>query len=343
MYQAMIVPRSAAADEAAFGRRPVGSGPFRFVSWEADRLIRLDRFGGYFGGDALLDGVRFQIYSTDQHRRVLEDFSRGELDEMPVFSEAVKTALAGRDDLKWFHRPSLSLFFYGINCSTPPLNEPGLRRMLSGAIDRRLLVETVFNNRFEIARGILPPGMPGYQPPGEPAAGGDEGPSGGGQTIEVVSAYDTPRVRAEMDLIRKDWKRLGVHLEEKYITDWEAFNDYIRSEQVQVYRYVWFADMPDPDGMLYPLFASDSADNFMRFRDERVDRLLNAARATIDPVRRTEVYRNVEQLILESSPLIPLFYLSDDRVYQGTVMNLQPNALGAHAVSLHNVWLDRSQ
>ena len=92
--------------------------------------------------------------------------------------------------------------------------------------------------------------------------------------------------------------------------------------------------------MLHPLFASDSADNFLRFQNKQVDRLLNQARSIGDPIRRGEVYREAEALILESVPLIPLFHLSIDQVYRSGVHNMQPSALGAHTMSLHRVWLD---
>jgi ABC-type transport system substrate-binding protein len=352
MYQAMVVPQQVVtADPDGFSRKPVGSGPFRFVSWEPDRSIRLERFEQYHGGKSHLDNIHFKIYPKQQNQRVLEDFTRGELDEMPVFSDEVKAALSGRSDLQWFHRPSLSLFFYGINCQHPSLNDPRLRRILSASINRLQLVETVFNGRFETAQTILPPGMPGYNPPGKSLKdylsediAQQSNPAGSSpllQPIEIVSAYDTPRVRAEMALVEASWIKHGVRLTTKFISDWEKFNAYIRSDAVQIYRYVWYADMPDPDSILYPLFASDSADNFMRFHNPQVDHLLNTARGAMDPVQRADVYRRAEKLILKSSPLIPLFHLSVDQVYHGAVKNIQLNALGAHMMSLRDVWLKR--
>ncbi len=352
MYQAAIVPRMEFSGTDKFHRNPIGSGPFRFVSWEKDRSIRLERFEDYYEGNSLLEAIEFKIFTQQQNKLILMDFRQGRLHEMPVFSPETKAALAEYPGLQWFHRPSLSLFFYGINCEHPPLNDPVLRRYLSAAIDRRELVDKVFNGQFETAQTILPPGMPGYNPPSKSmrdrllesipqpnrALDGD----GIAEEIEIVSAYETPRVRSEMELVGKYWRKLGVRLKAKYITDWDAFNDYIRSDKVQIYRYVWYADMPDPDSMLYPLFASDSADNQMRFHDSQVDRLLNAARRKIDPVERTGLYREAEKLILSHAPLIPLFHLSVDRVYQAAVMGARPSALGAHTMSLHKVWLNRN-
>ena len=112
---------------------------------------------------------------------------------------------------------------------------------------------------------------------------------------------------------------------------------------MQIYRAAWFADMPDPDSFLQPLFASDSPVNYMRFHDEAVDKQLDAARGSIDPVKRAEMYRQIEETILASTPIIPLFYLSVDRVYQPSVRGIQVSALGAHTMPLHRIWLADAQ
>jgi ABC-type transport system substrate-binding protein len=67
--------------------------------------------------------------------------------------------------------------------------------------------------------------------------------------------------------------------------------------------------------------------------------MLLTARGIVDPVERAEMYQQIEQIIMKAFPLIPLFYLSIDRVYQPTVQGVQPNALGADIMSFHRVWL----
>jgi ABC-type transport system substrate-binding protein len=160
--------------------------------------------------------------------------------------------------------------------------------------------------------------------------------------LELVSAFQTPRVAAEMEMIKAFWADLGVQVQVRYITDWAGFETYIRSDDVQLYRYAWFADMPDPDSILYPMFASGSPNNFMQYHDPVTDDLLRQARETIDPVARAEIYRDTEARITKTLPLIPLFYMSVDRVYQPHVRGIQVSALGAHAMPLNQVWLDPS-
>jgi ABC-type oligopeptide transport system substrate-binding subunit len=109
---------------------------------------------------------------------------------------------------------------------------------------------------------------------------------------------------------------------------------------VQIYRYVWTADIPDPDNFLSPLFASDSPANFCRFRNDQIDQMLVEARGVIEPVERAQKYQAIEKLLLNSYPIIPLFYLSIDRVYQPSVQGVQLTALAAEHMPFHRIWLN---
>ncbi len=351
MYQAKIVPKEEVLRLGEeFGRKPVGSGAFRFVSWEQNKRIQLERFPEYFAGEALLDKVEYRIYPGGETDQILADFQNGELDEMLVLGN-IRQELSSQKDLQWFHRPALSLMFYGLKVNHPPLNNPEFRKKLSNAIDREKLLQEVYSGQFEAAERILPPGMPGVSQENKPllSATPATGPEinnnappeekGSILSLEIVSGSKSAFAQAELNFVRQAWAKLGIDLTIKYITDWSAFEAYINSDQVQIYRYAWFADMPDPDSFFYPLFASNSSANFMGFKDEKVNSLILSARGQSDPAERAKMYSEIEALIMESTPVIPLIYPSVDRVYKSHVQGAQPSALGADYMSLHRVWI----
>jgi ABC-type transport system substrate-binding protein len=350
MYQAAIVPQEEVEKSGKFfSQNPVGSGPFRFVSWEKDKSIRLKRFSDYYAGAAFLDEIHYQIYPGVNIEGVLSDFKKGNLEEMLVRWN-IRQELTSIKGLQWFHRPSLSLQFYGIRGDHPFLKNPYFRKALSMAIDRNKLMKEVYKGQLDLARTILPPGMPAYHQTDEMpvdyikaaqeylnrAIKQETGPV---PALEIVSGSRSAFAKAELNFIQKSWASLGITVKIKFITNWEEFENYLRSDAVQIYRYAWFADIPDPDSFLYPLFASDSPVNFMRFKDSQIDTMLLNARGIVDPVKRTEMYREIEALILKSSPIIPLLYLSVDRVYQAGVQGIKISALGAHTMTLHRIWL----
>jgi ABC-type transport system substrate-binding protein len=346
MYQAAIVPKKEVLRLGEqFGRAPVGTGPFRFVSWEEEATIRVERFSNYFSGPAFLDEIHYKIYPGGQDPMVLADFQNGLLEEMEVFGD-VKEKLKNTTGLQWFQRPSLSLFFYGMNVTHPNLSDPDLRSALSMAIDRQSFVDQVYGGQFDVARTILPPGLPGYSPDNRmPDLKPDDLPDFTEKTreIEIVSAMKTPRVELEMALMKKFWSQIGVSITVKYMTDWKAFTAYIQSGKVQIYRYVWFADMPDADSFLHPLFASYSSANFMKFRDAKVDRMLTAARGIVDPVERADIIRKTEARIMELTPLMPLFHMNVNRVYQPYIKSISISPLSVYTIPLNRIWIDNNK
>jgi ABC-type oligopeptide transport system substrate-binding subunit len=110
---------------------------------------------------------------------------------------------------------------------------------------------------------------------------------------------------------------------------------------MQIYRYAWFADMPDPDDFLRPLFASDSTANFMRYRSGEVDRMLLKAAGAFDMEERVAGYRMIEEEIASSCPMIPLMYFGIDVVHRPNVQDYYLTALGAHTTRYHGVWLKK--
>ena len=352
MYQAAIVPREEVIRLGKdFGRNPVGSGPFQFISWQKDREIQIKQYSGYYGGNTLLDGIQYKIYPGGQIDRVLSDFLNGDLEEMPVYGK-IRQELAMVKELQWYHRPSLSLLFYGIKGNHPVLKHPDFRKALSLSIDRKKLVKDVYKEQFDAAISVLPPGMAAYNRQNEMiiydmVAAREHlqramaEMTGAFPILEIVSASKSAFAMAELKFVREAWKKMGISVEAKYITDWTEFSGYIKSDAAQIYRYAWFADMPDPDSFLYPLFASESPANFSRYQNKTVDQMLLDARGINEPVKRAQLYQQIEALVLQSSPIIPLFYLSIDRVYQSSVQGVQLNAIAAELMAYHRIWLKK--
>jgi ABC-type transport system substrate-binding protein len=349
IHQAKIVPREKVLMMGEkFGKNPVGSGPFRFLFWEQDKQIMLERFSDYHGSPAHLQEIHFSIYPGGNLEKVLHDFETRELEEMPGYG-SLREKLPP-DSYIWLHRPALSLLYYGLRTDHPQLKNPLFRQALALAIDRRELVDTIYDGQFEPAVGIFPPGLSGYTPPNLPPEGDLArardlvnqafGPGRTPPGLEIVSASRSSFAQAELEYIRQRWALLGIEVTLKFITNWAEYEHYLLSDQVMVYRLVWTADMPDPDNFIDPLFSSHAASNFMHYANPTVHRIIHEARSINDSIERAQVYTNLEHSILEDSPLIPLFYLNVDRIYQPYVRDITLNALGFQDTRLHRVWLD---
>jgi ABC-type transport system substrate-binding protein len=350
MYQAKIVPAEEVLSSGdRFGKNPIGSGPFQLASWDANKSIRLQKFADYYDGAPYLEEMQFVIYPGGNLEQVLSDFQSGKLEEMHAYWQ-FRQQLLENNNVRWVHRPSLSLLFYGINVQHPALRNVELRKALAMAIDRQKIISEVYKGQFERADTLLPPGMPGYLPQSRmwyhdiesaktlaKKALGAEGNAS--LTLEIVSNSQSALAQAELNLMREAWGQLGITMVPKLIPDWSQFEQYLKSDALQVYRYAWSADMPDPGSFLEPLFAASSQVNYMRYQNEEIDTILKTTSRIVNPIERAKLYQRIQEVAAASCPLIPLFFLSVDRVYQPSVRGIEVSSMGPELVAYRHVWL----
>jgi len=350
MISSKVVPREEVERWGKdFGYHPVGTGPFRLESWEGNQIV-LGANQNYHEGRPNLDRVVYTIYAGAQYDKIYEDFLLGRLEEAAVFG-ANREKLASTTAYQFYRKPSLSLQFYGMNCLSTALKAKEVRQALNYAIDKERIVREVYKDQFLSATTILPPGMPSYIP--ENAAYDYDpdkaksllnkagyGASGEKLSLTVLSASKSSAAQKELALIAKDLAAVGVKLQIQYETDWPTFEAALSEDSLQMYRYAWIADIPDPDNFLNILFGSKSSYNFMQYKNPKVDRLLSQALIETEILRRVELYREAERIILADAPMIPWIYLTFESLFQPRVKGLEISALGRPYIPLKKIWLD---
>ena len=349
MFNSKVVPREEVERWGEnFGINPVGTGPFRLESFGKDRIVLRANLD-YFEGRPHLDRVVYTIYAGAQYDKIYHDFVAGRLEEAAVFGPH-REKLAFTTKYQFYRKPSLSLQFYGMNCLNKALKEKKVRQALNYAIDKERIVREVYQNQFLLAATILPPGMPGYFPENRAYDYDPDkaknllnqagfGSSGAKLSLTVLSASRSNAAQKEMALIAEDLAAVGVELQIRYESDWPTFEAALSDDNLQLYRYAWIADIPDPDNFLNILFGSKSGYNFMRYSDPRVDSLLSQALVETDVLTRVELYREAERIVLADAPMIPWIYLTFESVFQPYVKGLEISALGGPYIPLKKIWL----
>jgi oligopeptide transport system substrate-binding protein len=353
MAHTSIVPRDEVERLGSdFGVAPVGTGPFRFVRWVRGQEILLETNKHYFGGQPALDRVRFVIFPGHTQSDMLKAFEQGELEESPLTPDRRKEFLEAAT-YKVIRKPTLTIRLLGFNLERPPFQKRETRQAFNYAIDKIRLNQEVQGGRYVVARGILPPGMPGYSPE---VQGYDYDPARaktllaeaghpGGKNLTPVTLSTTAKsddARAEDRIIQYYLAALGVQVDVQLSTDWPTFRSALEQGDVQLFRIVWYADYPDPDNFLYPLFHSAGQRNYYRYRNPVVDKLLDDARRETDDLRRADLYRQAEQLILQDAPAVMWLHYTYESVFQPYVEGVVVSALGEAYVSLRKVWLKQT-
>jgi len=347
-----IVPQEIVeASGEAFGFKPVGTGPFKFVRWKKDDEIVLEANHDYYAGRPYLDTLQYKVYPGAPMDKIFTAFSNGGLEDSPIPGSELQRV---RDGTKYqfVQRHVLGTRFLGFNTAHGPLANPLVRQALVSAIDREALTRDIHQNRYKAAYGFLPPGTYGYNPAFRPlpfdpsraksllAKAGYPGGKGL-PPLQLWSSVRPPYIEEEHLRIQKYLADVGVQLELHYHTNWPSFNSNVYEGKYPIFRYSWTADVPDPDNFLYRLFHSQSRNNITRYRNERVDRLLDRARAEQEYLKRISLYREAEQLIVEDAPLFPINYLTYERLFQPYVQSVEVNALGDPYIPMRKIWLAR--
>jgi len=347
-----IVPKEAVEElGTSFGARPVGTGPFKFVHWKKDDEIVLEANHSYYAGRAYLDRVEYKIYPGTRTDEMLAAFESGDLEDTFI-PAAYWTRAKESKRYRYFQRPVLGLRFFGLNATHPPLDNTLIRQAFNCAIDKEAIVHDILQDRFVAGKSILPPGTYGYDPQFRPypfdpqrartllAKAGFPG----GKGLPVFQIWSNVRsegIEREHEVIGRHLGEVGIRVEFSYNTNWPAFSSQVYEGKLPIFRYGWVADVPEPDDFLYRLFHSQSRNNLTRYHNPRVDRLLDKARAEQDYLRRVELYREVERLIMEDSPIIPLNYYGYERLFQPYVQSVEISALGDSYIPMRKIWLAR--
>ncbi|RZS37053.1 oligopeptide transport system substrate-binding protein [Herbihabitans rhizosphaerae] len=304
-------------DRASFELKPVGNGPFQFVSRVPGSEVVLARFEQYSGPKPKVRQVRFRFgagqeagYASLMTNEV--DFI-GEIPPSKLAGGRYKTELRGRSaSADRLANQTLVFPLYD-----PKFANPDLRRAISMAIDRKKITETVFAGDRKPLKGYGAPGLPGWTD-GACAEYCEYNPtkakelfqrSGFAGPIELISNAQSGHkewVEAVCNQIRNT---LGADCVFKPVEIRELLEKKNAKQHTAIFRSGWQADYPDVQNFLTPIYRTGAPFNDGRYTNPAVDQKLAAAEAAhgTNPSEAYRLYREAEQLIAADMPVIPLW------------------------------------
>jgi len=315
----------------AFGQTPVGSGPFRRVDAAPGRLS-LRRTPGR-SPEARVDGIDFVDFKDAD--AAYAAFQDGSVDVSPV--PPARATDAARTFGRRGMNPYIGVVFYGLNVKSRDLADPRFREAISLAIDRKQIVDEVYQGSAGLATGLVAEAVPGragnacgercrFDPDRARELLIEAFPAGGIPEV-AIDHDDDPTQQAVAALIKTELDTVGIPA----VLRPHPFADYGRflvSGQQELFRLGWIADYPSPDGFLTPLFSSTSPDNLTGLASPEIDQKLAAARAEADPQKRLALYLEVEQLVLDQYVVVPVAQLESRMVASSRVQGFDLDALG---------------
>ncbi len=298
---------------------PNGTGPFRLKEYRLGERIVLERNQHYYGEPKpALEEVHFFLAGGS----AMIMYENEELDVTPVGLADIERVLDPANPLNEELTtvvPTLSIYYIGFNVNRPPFDDVKVRQAFNYALDKEKIINVVMKKMWVTAEGILPPGMPGYNPEleGHPydlekahrliAESKYEDVSNFPEIVLSVPGAGGAPFRAVTAVVEMYRENLGVEITIEQM-EWATYLDDLKAHRFQMFGIAagWIADYPDPQDFLGILFHCQSRDNNTEYCNPEVDRLLEEAQVEQDHDKRMGIYQQVETMILEDAPWVPI-------------------------------------
>ncbi|WP_367044783.1 ABC transporter substrate-binding protein [Streptomyces sp. Je 1-332] len=325
------LPEAFFKDPKAFGQKPIGNGPYKFVSWDHNKLIKVRKFDGYKGPNAAKNGgIDFKNYTTADAA-----YSDIRSDNLDWIEQVPTTALTNyKQDLgdraideEYSAVQSIVPAFYTKQFKDI---DPKVIQGLSMAIDRDTITKKVLHGTRTPADSFVARGVLGHKDgalgdvakydPAKAKALIKEGGGVPGNKISIQFNADQdhkPWVDAVCNSIRKAVKVECVG--DSKPTFQADLNARDNKQVKSMYRGGWVLDYPVNSNFMRDLYGSKAAGNTSGFSNKEFDELSTKAdkAATLDET--VKLYQEAEQILVKEMPAIPLWFY---KVNSGQSVNI---------------------
>lgn len=313
-----ILPEAAVvAAGDKFIDHPIGSGPFKFISWTPNTELVMERFDDYFAGPVAPKKLTFKVIPEGTSRTIA--LETGEVDLVQKLEAADIKRLEADPNINVMEKVSISVEQLGFNTQTAPFDNPMVRKAINHAVNKQAIIDVVLEGRGVPSQTVMGMGIPGfneeikgYEYDVEKAkallkeAGVQEG-----LKVELLATGDLRNRTAQ--LIQADLAEIGIQVD-IVLVDWGAYLDATKTGKYPMHLVGWTNATMDGETSLGPLFHTKNRGvngNRAFYSNTKVDALLDAATIESDNEKRIEMYKEVQAILVEDAVLVPLYYAND--------------------------------
>lgn len=364
MRYCSVVPHEVVEDSNhEFRKHPIGTGPFKFKAWEEDIKLVLRKNPNYFERDdkgiqlPYLEAIAVSFLPDIQSEFML--FSQGKFDFLnsldPSYKDELLTPLGElqaqyKGEITLQKGPYLNTEYIGfyLESDNPALQSKKIRQAINIGFDRKKMITYLRNTiGFAAEEGFIPLGLGGrsktkhsqYQPE---------------KARELVNAFieehkSQPKIRLATDInymdiceyLQQELKKIGIDIEIDLMPT-PTLRQAKSSGKLEAFRASWIADYPDAENYLSLFYSpnfSPAGPNYTHFYSAKFDSMYTNALSINSFEKRTHSYREMDELVMQNYPVVPLYYDQAVRFLQSNVKGLEMNPL--NLLQLKRVYKDR--
>ncbi len=321
-YGDKLMKEGKAAD---INQKPIGTGPFVFKRYQKDAQIRYTGNKEYWKPeDVKIDNLIFSIVTDASVRmqklkanecQITLNPRPADLDSLKKDPNIVMPEQAGFND-----------GYIAYNVQHKPLDQLKVRQALDMAVNKKAIIDAVYQSAGQLAVNGMPPTQwsydetikdPAFDPEKAKAllkeAGVAEGTEISLWAMPVQRPYN-PNAKLMAEMLQSDWAKVGIKA--KIVTyEWGEYLKRAKAGEHDTMLIGWSGDNGDPDNWLGTLYGCDAVDgnNYSKWCDTDYDKAIKAAKRTTDQAKRTELYKQAQQILKAQVPITPIAHST---VYQ---------------------------
>lgn len=327
----------------------VGTGPFKLAEFSRGSRVVLAVHPEYHSGRPKLDFIVRPILSDAGTRR-----SKYEADEIdivdvpPGYLDYVNRNPTLKAELKTWPRAAIWYLAMNSAAADSPYSKKAVRQAFAMAIDKDEIARVALKGIMPVARGILPPGVPGFHPDVRPlpydaararALLAQAGyPDGRNFPLLTLSfRKDMPQVADTATILARQIKNsLNIDVQLRPM-EWGQFLTERSNKTMALSHLRWAADYLDPQNFLSTLLHTsvknsegkeDHPENGVGYNNPEFDALCDRADVERDPQKRVALYRKAEQIAIDDAPWVPLYFQKDPELVKPRVKNIRDSLFG---------------
>ncbi|OQA12229.1 MAG: Heme-binding protein A precursor [Bacteroidetes bacterium ADurb.Bin397] len=341
-----------------FRTHPVGTGPFRFHLWVERTNLIFHKNENYFEfeNDKRLPFVDAVVISFINDRQsAFMEFVKGNLDFLSGIDASYKDELISRqgslkpkyeNKFKMEKCAYLNTEYLGFIMDSTlgvmknnPLNNILIRQAINYGFDRRKMITFLRNGIGTPGEfGIVPPGLPSFDStnfrgyhynPGKTAELLAQAGYPGGRGLPVITMSTTREYQDICEFMQGQLAESGIRIKLE-VNQGAAHREMVAKQELSFFRASWIADYPDAENYL-SLFYGDNLSprgpNYTHFNSEKFNEGYRNASATTNDSLRFSIYKDLDQQLMNESPVVVLYYDQVVRLYQNNVHGLGNNAM----------------
>jgi len=352
MKYASVVPHEAFEKTGYdFRSNPIGTGPFQLKIWEENVKMVLRKNPLYFERDEkglqlpYMEAVAI-TFLPDKQSGFLQ-FVQGKLDFVsgldPSYKDEILTPKGELQakyckDVKMIVGPYLNTEYMGfrLDGADKAVKDKRIRQAMNYGFDRNKMILFLRNNMgIGATNGMIPAGLGGFG-----AKGYDFDLN---KARELISQYkketgdSKPKIMMSTsasyldiaEYLQREWQKIGLDVQVD-VNPPSTLTQSISTGKVSFFKASWIADYPDAENYLSLFYSknfSPGGPNYTHFKNAEFDRLYEQAFLETDNIKRQELYKRMDALVMEEAPVIPLFYDKASRFTRSNVTGLGINPL----------------